>query len=215
MEKLNVSYLGTIDKKSSLQEISYTLDKFDRNLIEVIPWPSFTYKPHASFAIAYAANCFFLKFFVIEKAVRAIYRISNEPVSEDSCVEFFISFDSEEEYYNLEFNCIGTCLMGYGKYKTGRALIPEGPIRHIRRMAIIKSCHDGETPLINWELTLVIPSEIFIHHQIHSLKNHHCRANFFKCGDELPERHFLAWKKITASSPDFHLPQFFGSIHFI
>ena len=215
MEKLNVSFLDSASKEVALQEISFILDNFERNLIEVAPWPDFTYKPKASFSIGYNLDCIFLKFFVTENSVRAMHRSSNEPVSEDSCVEFFISFDSDKTYYNLEFNCLGTCLAGYGSSRTGRTLIPEKFIRNIRRLSVIKSHHDSEMPMVNWELTIMIPFDVFIYHQITSLKTHHCRANFFKCGDGLPERHFLAWRKITAESPDFHLPQFFGQMYFI
>ena len=95
MEKLNVSYLDSANKKIDLHQASFTLDTFERNLIDVAPWPDFTYKPKASFSIGYTHDCIFLKYFVVENSVRAICGNSNEPVSEDSCVEFFISFDSD------------------------------------------------------------------------------------------------------------------------
>jgi hypothetical protein len=215
MEKLEVPHLNFITKRSSLQEVSSALDTLERNSIQVAPWPDFSYKPNASFAIAYNDNCIFLKYYIQENTFRASCFNTNDPVSQDSCVEFFISFGNEVEYYNLEFNCIGTCLAGFGVGKTERELIPEESVRIIRRCSVIISSTDSGLDHIFWELTLIIPSEIFIHHSDLILKDMHCKANFYKCGDKLPRPHFLAWKKVESTTPNFHLPEYFGSMHFV
>ena len=202
-------------REVTLQEISVSLDKTERHAIERIPWPAFSYKPKVSFSIAYAENAILLKYFVQENAIRALCQTDNSPVHQDSCVEFFIAFDDDEEYYNLEFNCTGTCLFGFGKSRTVRQLIREQVINKIRRLGVIESSGDGEKNLIDWELTLVIPPEVFIYHKITHLKDRYCKVNFYKCGDKLPEPHFLAWENVEAASPDFHLPEFFGTMHFI
>jgi hypothetical protein len=46
------------------------------------------------------------------------------------------------------------------------------------------------------------------------MKGKKCRANFYKCGDDLPEPHFLAWNMINTEEPDFHRPEFFGTLEF-
>ena len=50
---------------------------------------------------------------------------------------------------------------------------------------------------------------------IESLKGVCATANFYKCGDDLPEPHFVSWNKIEAPTPNFHLPKYFGEIEFI
>jgi hypothetical protein len=214
MERINVPDLSCEINETTLQEISAGLDKLERHAIEGMPWPAFSYKPRVSFSIAYADNAILLKYFVQENSIRILYQTDNSPVHEDSCVEFFIAFDDGEEYYNLEFNCIGTCLFGYGG-RSERRLMHKDLIHKIRRQGFIKSCTEGETNLVNWELTLIIPLEVFVYHRITHLKDSHCKVNFYKCGDKLPEPHFLAWKSVKAASPDFHLPEFFGVMHFI
>lgn len=214
MNKIDIPQIDSINKESSLQKISVELNRLKKNSIDKAPWHAYAYKPKVLFTIAYN-DCIFIKYFVTEKSIRALYGKTNDPVYKDSCVEFFISFNSEAEYYNMEFNCIGTCLMGYGSGKTERQLLSEKLIGEIRHLAIIKSSNDSYRNDVNWELTLMIPLEIFAYHNIHSLKDQRCRGNFFKCGDELPEPHFLAWNNITAGQPDFHLPQFFGDIQFV
>jgi hypothetical protein len=215
MQKIGVPDLSCNVKETSLREISAALNKIECHGIEGMPWPVFSYKPKVSFSIAYAENAILLKYYVQEKSIRILYQMDNYPVHQDSCVEFFIAFDNEDEYYNLEFNCTGTCLFGFGKSKTERQLIREQVINKIRRLGVIESSRDRERNLVDWELTVVIPQEVFIYHEINHLKDRYCKVNFYKCGDKLPEPHFLAWKSVEAASPDFHLPEFFGVMHFI
>lgn len=210
MNKIDVPYIDVINKKTSLQKISEKLNRLKKNPVDKAPWKTLEYKPDVSFAIAYN-DCIFIKYFVKEKYIRALYSNTNDPVYKDSCVEFFISFNNEAEYYNMEFNCIGTCLMGYGSKKTDRVLVSKKRIDKINRSAIIG--HDKAD--VSWELTIMIPLETFSFHNITSLKDKRCRANFYKCGDELPEPHYLAWNNIISEVPDFHLPHFFGEINFV
>jgi hypothetical protein len=214
MEKIKVSYLksNTIE---SIQEISGRLNELERHPIDQMLWSAPSYKPGALFSIAYSDDSIFLKYFVRERSIRVSHSIDNSPVHQDSCVEFFICFENDDKYYNLEFNCIGTCSFGFGESRTGRQLISTEVTSKIKRQAVINSCADKGRPLINWELTLVIPFEVFIHHNITSLKGIYCKGNFYKCGDALPEPHFLSWQDITAEAPNFHLPEFFGSMQFV
>jgi len=209
-EKIEVHHLD-VSVKSTFEVVSDWLDQLKRHPIEKISWPPYSYKQNVSFAIAHNDDCIFLKYFVNENWIRAIYRDTHDPVYRDSCVESFISFDNNEEYYNLEFNCIGTCMLGFGKQKSNRMLVPEEVVRNIKRQSIIKTTNVSNFTVTNWELILIIPRDVFIYHSISTLKNRHCRANLFKCGDDLPEPHFLSWQQIESDSPDFHKPEFFGS----
>jgi hypothetical protein len=215
MKKITASYLNVVDSKSPIDKISVFLDMLEKNKIDNLPWPEYDYKPEVQFAIAYNDAGIMLKYFVQEKFIRAKYTRDNEPVFEDSCVEFFISFNDEAAYYNFEFNCNGACLLGFGKEKLNRRLLSEQCIKEIKRQAIIRNSNDLNTNLITWDLTLMIPFEVFSFHQIHSINGQHVRANFYKCGDELPQPHFLTWNNIIAPTPEFHLPDFFGAIEFV
>jgi hypothetical protein len=65
-----------------------------------------------------------------------------------------------------------------------------------------------------WELTMIIPFSIFTHDSLTNLINTKCRANFYKCGDLLPDPHFIAWSDIKSEKPNFHLPDYFGLLQF-
>lgn len=211
-EIISVPHLSCISRDSPLHEVSSILDQGECYVIERTPWALFSYKPQVSFSIAHTDDCIFLKYYVKEKAIRIVHYEDNSPVHEDSCVEFFVAFDGDQQYYNLEFNCAGTCLVGHGK-NSDRRVIEKEMIHKIRRQSVIQTVTDQENN-INWELTLVIPLAIFVDHPISNLKGQRCRVNFYKCGDLLPEPHFLAWKNIDSESPNFHLPEFFGAMHF-
>jgi hypothetical protein len=212
MKHLSVPYLG-LEDTTAIADISKKLDHVRQEIIDHAPWNAFPYKPQASFAMAYGDSSVYLKFFVEEKHVRAVYSEPNQPVYKDSCVEFFVSFADEPEYYNFEFNCAGTCLLSFGEQRNNRKMTTADLIKSITFQSSIKPTTKKDAN-IGWELTLVIPFDSFQYHQITSMKGKKCRANFYKCGDDLPEPHFLAWNMINTEEPDFHRPEFFGTLEF-
>lgn len=195
-----------------MNDISGQLDTIEKHDISYVPWESYSYKPKVDFAIAHTDFALLLKFFVSENDLRAIYTKSNEPVYKDSCVELFISFD-EKGYYNFEFNCAGTCLLGFGKGRNERLQVSDELIDRIRYQSLLKPSAHQEAN-ISWELTLEIPFDVFHYHQIKTLKKKRARANVYKCGDDLPKPHFLAWNEIKTEEPDFHRPEYFGLFEF-
>jgi hypothetical protein len=127
-------------------------------------------------------------------------------------VEFFIHFNDDKGYYNFEFNCIGTPLVGFGKSRSERDLLPKEVVGNIQTESFISRVKVKEA--VYWELSVAIPSNVFIYHPIPSLSGQKGRVNFHKCGDQLPVPHFLVWNNIQSAEPNFHLPEFFGEIYF-
>jgi hypothetical protein len=182
------------------------------NKLTCEPWPSGFSRPEVTFNIGYGDDAIFLTFCVKEKHFKAIYQQTNDPVYKDSCVEFFIGFDEDNTYYNFEFNAIGTTLVAYG-LPDKREQLPASLINNIKSAEGNKTV-PGESLLFEWELSLAIPFSVFYRHSISTLKGKACKANFYKCGDDLPEPHFLCWNNIIADKPNFHLPQYFGALIF-
>jgi hypothetical protein len=175
------------------------------------PWSSGALKADVRFRIWYSGDQLFVQYLVEEKHIRAVNTAVNEPVYEDSCVEFFISLDEGEHYYNFEFNCIGTCLAGYGSGRNDRKLIDKALIGRIATEAKIIRANDN---LVKWELVVAIPFSFFGDAGLQPKRAMKYPANFYKCGDLLPEPHFLSWTPIHSAEPNFHQPQFFGSLVF-
>lgn len=211
MQKLTIKYLSGLSETSDINEVSRLLNTVEKHKLEFVPWTAYPYKPSVIFSISYSPSSILLKFFVQEKQIRALNHIINSSIWEDSCVEFFISFDDGANYYNIEFNCIGTGLIGYGKSKTHRELLDAGIVNQVKTLSNINS-EKGKK--VSWELTMIIPLSVFEHTSISTLSKRMCRANFYKCGDLLPEPHFISWSNIKSENPNFHLPDYFGHLQF-
>ncbi|MDB5024052.1 MAG: hypothetical protein JWP78_1807 [Mucilaginibacter sp.] len=214
---LQIHSLPDVNIYTPIGDISSMLDRQKRNFIDIEPWPEYPEYydlPKVSFGIAYSAACIFIKFDVQEHEVLARYRKTNDPVYKDSCVEFFIAFDDDQAYYNLEFNRFGTCLGGYGPEKEARTLLPAEQLEAIRYERTLLQKRETKEPAINWTLTLAIPAQVFSFHHFTSLQDKKCKVNFYKCGDDLSQPHYLAWNPIESPKPNFHLPCFFGRAEF-
>lgn len=210
MKQLNVPFITSIDQTKALEDVSIALDQLPKHLVDMVPWPNYDYKPNVGFSIAHSNDCLFLKFYVSENIVRAVYCNANDPVHKDSCVEFFIAFNDEKNYYNLEFNCIGTCHAGYGADRYDRKALSQEILHNIKTLSVFKQ----EPDQIDWELTLKIPVEIFSNHRFTTFSGIKSTGNFFKCGDDLPKPHYLAWNDIKVETPNFHLSEYFGNMEF-
>lgn len=215
---LFIERLPGVNQLTPVGGVVNLLDREKSLPINIEPWPKYPEyydMPKVSFKIAHGNDCIFLKYDVQEHEVLARYRKTNEPVYKDSCVEFFIALGDDKAYYNLEFNRLGTCLGGFGIPSEVRASLPAEILETIRFERSIVQTGGGAAPTINWTLTLVVPVRVFRFHQINSLKGQRCRVNFYKCGDDLTQPHYLAWKNIVAARPDFHQPDFFGEAEFV
>lgn len=210
MKHIQVPFVREISYKDTIYTVSQHLDNLPRQILECVPWPTYPYKPHVEFSMAHSNSCIFLKFFITEKTIRAATAKINGAVWKDTCVEFFIAFDGEK-YYNLEFNCIGTISAAFGADREGRKQINDELLRKIKYGITIDNQTDGN---IHWEITSCIPVQVFTHYEIQTLNRRQFKANFYKCGDELDEPHFISWTSMESPEPDFHLPVFFGLLSF-
>ncbi|MDP2335693.1 MAG: carbohydrate-binding family 9-like protein [Bacteroidota bacterium] len=199
-----------------LELIAETLDLEIESLqLEMVNWDEFPYKPDVSVRIAYNENELFLQYRVSEQSVKAEISESNGKVWTDSCVEFFLSPEGNDEYYNLEMNCIGTALLGFRKKVEQAVHAPAELIDRIRRISSL-----GESPFperqepTEWQITIAIPWESFFKHNLKPVNGKKMRGNLYKCGDELTVPHFVSWTKIKTENPSFHAPEFFGGLEF-
>jgi len=214
VKKLNIPYLNIEQDCSELKKISAGLDQFGlRHKISISPWKTYPAKPDVHFNIAYGKQELFLKYSVAENYLLAEKTKSNQAVYEDSCVEFFIEPETGGPYLNFEFNCIGTCLAQKGYSRQDRLFLDPVLINKIKRYSGLGNNKISlKKGLFKWELVLAIPFSLFLRKK--PVKGDQVRANFYKCGDHLPESHFLAWNNIVTPRPDFHQPEFFGTLEF-
>lgn len=208
--------MRVMEDSPDLHRLSDILDIHESHRIDSLNWKGNDYKPEVHFSVAYSSNELFLKFRVREGWFKAEMTESNQNVYEDSCVEFFVSPANDGIYYNLEFNGIGTCLMGCGTGRADRKRVDSGLISQIRR---ISSAGNWPVPEREgdffWTLTVAVPFSIFYNHKIAGVSGNAFSANFYKCGDKLERPHYLSWNPVKTEKPDFHRPEFFGKLKFI
>lgn len=212
-KKIVVKSLAPFIGNKALDSISYYMDTLKPYDMVEQPWEKFKTTNKASFTITYDTDNLFLKYYVKERHLKAAVRDINSAVHEDNCVEFFVSFGTDH-YYNLEFNCLGSVKFGYGKNRNGRTLFSEEIINKIKMQLTIAANKGTKEDYLNWELMVVIPKEVFVFSSIKQFVGQKCNANFYKCGSELPDKHYLTWNMVRTEFPDFHKPEFFGELSF-
>lgn len=188
----------------------------DRQRIDVVNWDKYRYSPCVSFSAAYNRNLIFLRYYVRENFFKAEKTDPCSEVYEDSSVEFFVAPRDDGNYYNFEFNAIGTGLMASGTSRHGRECLTGEAMAKVLRMGSAGSQPIRERAgIFEWDLTVVISSDIFSGPNLKDLEGTAFRVNFYKCGDRLKVPHYLTWNSVGTTCPDFHQPSFFGLMHFI
>ncbi|MDB5031970.1 carbohydrate-binding family 9-like protein [Mucilaginibacter sp.] len=214
MKTIRIPLINSVNPNIIIEDVSQLMDSLPSHQIDNDPWTKLKINCQTNFSIAHCGDAIFLKFYVNEDVIKTNMHKTNDPVCKDNCVEFFVSFGSENEYYNIEINCLGICLMGYGIDRTNRKLMPESVIDKIKKTILIKSADEFAATNFEWQITLAIPIDVFTYTNLNSFDKKQGRGNFFKCGDDLPEPHFLTWNAIQSQNPDFHLSEFFGELQF-
>ena len=192
--------------------------KQDTSPLHVIDKEPWSKKPNlsceAGFSISHFNDGICLKYSVIEPFLNVKTRKINGAVHNDNCVEFFLAFEGSNGYYNFEFNCLGSIKAAYGDGRQHRKFLPPYLLKPVHDSMEISLNNDCERNRIKWTLTVILPLSIFLHDNKKGLSGATCTANFTKCGDSLPNPHFLSWINLTSAHPDFHQPSLFGTLIF-
>lgn len=185
--------------------------------IECYPWKQNSYTPKVSVKVFYTPTHFHVKFYAVENEIKVEYKNMNDPVCQDSCVEFFINPNPEKDdrYLNFEVNPIGTMLLGLGKGRHGRALITDRS--DFDSFAIKTSVKPEEAADFSgdcWSVEYAIPFRFIekIYGRVAFDSGKRISANFYKCGDYTRYPHYGCWNEIVSEKPDFHRPECFGEL---
>jgi hypothetical protein len=206
-----------VPESATITEIGAMLEKdTELQAIALVNWDAFSYAPDVKFRIAHSNNQIWLKFYVTENHILAQHTETNSATHRDSCVEFFVDPEQTGSYYNFEFNCIGTVHLAYGAGRNERTFITptiiDNEIQIVSTLGNEALDEKGEEQ--QWEMTVVIPKSVFIHNKGLQLNQLTANANFYKCGDDTTQPHYLTWSPVGTGRPDFHQPDYFGVLRF-
>ena len=181
-----------IPATNSTEELKEIFETLTANGITNCNWPEeYPYTPEASFKIFHDGTNIYLQFEVTEKDIHSKITEDFGEVWTVPCVAMFIAPDKETERMPLD------------------------TLATIKRIPTLGTdnfgLREGEN---SWSIIEIIPAATLFNHKIESWDGKTMRANFYKCGDNLPTPHFLSWNKIDYPRPNFHLPEYFGEIQF-
>jgi len=213
MKRVSVPFIALLNE-IPLDKAGVALEEKGSGLsVETLNWPEqFHYKPLTTVYLGRDASAIYLYFQVHGNCLRAVHTQDNQPVHEDSCVEFFVQLPDDPYYYNFEFNCIGTCKAA--KHFRTREQVEDLSLlqlQQIRRWPSLGTKPFNEIDgLFSWDLCVAIPYPII------GIKGSQLpeklRANFYKCADATEQPHYVSWSPIQAEKPDFHRPESFGEL---
>jgi hypothetical protein len=176
------------------------------------------FKPVVKAKMIYDEENFYVIFKVEDRRVRIQVDRFNGPVSGDACVELFFSPDSEHplNYFNLEINAGGTALMAYHEGKS-RQNLSEQDFKDVVIAHTLPKKLDGEIEgPVTWTLEYKLPIKMLKPYSrvTQPKKNVAWKANFYKTSSRSTNPHYLTWSVVNHPTPQFHLPQYFGTLIF-
>lgn len=202
-------YETTFDKIKLLNEAGLHLD------IDKVNWPSqFPKTMPVSVHIAHDNKKVYLYYQVKGEQLRAVATEDFMDVYKDSCVEFFVKRKGGKIYRNFEFNVLGVLLGAEHETREIAEDFPPALMASVLRFTTINHYYEGDKQLSDWTLYAEIPKEAIGFSSDERLSKQSIEANFYKCGDETPEPHYITWNPIDLPEPDYHVPQFFGELTF-
>ncbi|MCB0689879.1 MAG: carbohydrate-binding family 9-like protein [Saprospiraceae bacterium] len=176
--------------------------------------------PFVQSKIAYDDQAIYVIFRVEDQYVKSVAKKNQDGVFKDSCVEFFFSPDdnSQDGYFNLEMNCSGKMLFHHQmKPRTDSKHISPEDIAQIEVAHSLPDMVDPEiTEPTTWTVEYRIPFEILkkYHHYESPKTGTIWKANLYKCADDTSHPHWLTWSPVDFPRPNFHIPEFFGTLRF-
>lgn len=213
-KELKIPYLPQLDSCEGADEIINLLDEYaPRETIESVNWAAkYPYKPLTTFTAAHSGTALYIDFFVRCNFLRAENYANQSPVSQDSCVEFFVEPDGNLPYWNFEFNCIGTVNASVRSERSNPRRLSDDEIKRVGRFP---SC--GTRPfrelegLFSWNLLVSIPFDL-LGVDYRAGEPLTMRGNFYKCASAATQPHFMSWAPIDSPEPDFHRPESFAPL---
>lgn len=159
---------------------------------------------------AWDEEALYVRLQAVEPHILARFTGALDEVCKDSCLEFFFCPIAGDRYFNFEGNPNGAMYVGYGRPGENRCRLYRENFREI--LQVKPFAIPG-----GWGLELRIPVS-FVGMFVPDFRLYSgltLRGNFFKCGDETKQEHYMSWNPVEVPHPNFHLPEFFGELRLV
>ncbi len=192
-----------------LSAVPENFDEIEKAMLDEFVWLK-AYKPVSYAQVVFVkGDGFYARLTCEEAHPKAVHTEWFSDVYKDSCLEFFAAFDAANPaYINIEINSVGASLIALGKDRYARTPID----------TLISKPFDvqAEVEEGKWHVTVHIPLSDL--EKIYGIKpeiftvGYAFRGNFYKCGDETAIEHYGMWNPVGTAEPDYHRPEFFGTL---
>lgn len=182
--------------------------------------PDTIFVPRVQARLMYDEENIYGIFKVEDRYVRSTVTEYNGNVSGDSCVEFFFSPDAENplHYFNLEINAGGTPLIFFiTKPWEGVTKLEAKDIQQIEIAHSLPEVVEPEiTEPTTWYIEFRIPLSMLENYSKVTRPESGVvwKGNFYKTGSKTSSPNYLTWSFVDHPKPNFHLPEFFGTLKF-
>lgn len=193
--------------------ITARLDAEGRTIIiNEVPWKdAYPYRPLVVASLAHDDEAIYASFIVRSKTIKGLYLNDQQAVCDDSCVEIFLKPEPEGEYWNLEFNCLGTMNASHRVSRTvSTKLTPEQCATVGRFPSMPRESFAEREGTATWELLVRIPLALMGISKDSFPKA--IRGNIYACASGMKEPYYLSYFPVPFPKPNYHLPETFGII---
>jgi len=168
------------------------------------------YRPRVKASLVAAKRSgIFVEMSCWDRKMASVYTERDDPVYEDSCLEFFIAAKpGDPRYINIEVNPNGVYLSQFGEARENRIFLKE-----ITELA--PRVHAISFLKPRWKVYIDLTLELLkaLYGEDYDFYDGQVmRGNFYKCGDKTKIPHWGAWSPVTTTPPGFHNPACFGEI---
>ena len=166
----------------------------------------------------------FLLFVSQDEHIVANHTKLNSEVSRDDCVELFAmpQPSKNNDYFNLEINCVGTVLMHFGpealnskeyeaRKKISRKQVGSLEIYRSVTGRTKKPRLDDKQWIIEYKIPFALLKEFAGIDRVQS--GDVWRINLYRCGSLVDEVH-ASWQRVPREGRGFHQPRFFAPVRF-
>ena len=210
MKSINVP---KIIPTNNIEEIFSNLPE---HAIDCCNWPDeYPYSPKATFKLFHDSKNLYIKFDVTENDIKAAVTEDQGRTWTDPCVEFFVSPEGNLDYYNFECTCTGKLLLAWHPADLPKESAKKEILDSVKRIPSLGTepfaLRNGEH---SWSVIEIIPVTALFRSNVENLDGKKMTGNFYKCGDNMPQKHYLSWHPIEIEKPNFHRPDHFGTLYF-
>lgn len=214
MKKITIPFI--VPDGNTIDEIEKIFSTLQTVKIDCCNWQAdYPYTPKVEAKLFHSGDNLYIKFLVTEKDIKAEVSEDQGKTWTDPCVEFFVSPQGSMDYYNFECTCTGKLLLAWHPADKAKEPAPMSVIESVKRYPSLGTeCFPLREGEHTWSVIEVIPASALFRSNVDSWSGKRMTANLYKCGDLLPNPHFISWAPIEWPEPSFHRPEFFGELIF-